>query len=157
MARYMIAPGRAIGKKGGGVYRHGDALPPLSASDIDRFVADGSLVPVPGFVAIDPADTPEPQPAEVDPAPEAEPQAAEPGDPASRFAPSAVSPPPETDAGSPSAGFDVPDKWPSIKRMPAFLEGKSAAEVRFLQANDSRVSPASEKVYTDALAALEAE
>jgi hypothetical protein len=41
--------------------------------------------------------------------------------------------------------------------MPAFLEGLSAYEVRFLQSEDPRVGASSIKVYEDALASLEAE
>lgn len=128
MARYKVAPGRAVGKKNGsGVIRSGDPLPDLSPADIARFLADGSIV--------------------LDEAVEKEPP--------QETAPSPISPPGEGADSAP--GFSVPSKWPSIKNMPAYLEGLSAAEVRFLQANDSRVSAASEQVYRDALAALEAE
>ena len=128
MSRYKGAPGRAVGKKnGGGGIRSGDPLPDLSPADIARLLADGSIV--------------------LDDAGEQEP----PKEPAS----SPISPPGEGADSAP--GFSVPSKWPSIKKMPAFLAGLSAAEVRFLQANDSRVSAASEQVYRDALAALGAE
>lgn len=143
MPRYVIAEGRQI-LTPRGVLIAGDSADTLSPADIALFLESGVIEAGEGA-----ADTPEPPqasaPVEVD------------SDSAAPAAPDAPSEPavsPQADAGA-APEFTIPDRWPSIRKMPAFLEGKSAAEVRFLQANDGRVSPASEKVYTDALAALE--
>ena len=128
MARYKIAPGRAIGKKsGGGVIRYGSPLPDLSAEDLARFIADGCVI-------IDDS-------AEMEPPQEPTP-----------------SPPSLSGGGVDSApSVSVPSRWPTIREMPAFLEGLSESEVRFLQSEDPRVGASSIKVYEDALASLEAE
>lgn len=111
MARYYVPKGRAIGNPNGrGVIRHGDPLPPLPQSAIDRFLADGSLAVVEEEVA--------PVGQEIAPAPE-------------------------------------PERLPSIKQMPAFLQGKTRAEIEAIRARDGRTSPAAQRVYTDALAALD--
>lgn len=122
MADYYIPHGRAIGNPHGkGLIKPGDPIPPLTAEQIARFVADGSLAVAPVTTTVAPPP-PAPEPIKrADDAPEQE-------------------GPPILD-DEPAPGLEIPTEWPAGgAKLTAFLADYERADVLTLQAADGRKS-----------------
>ena len=131
MARYYIPAGRAIGnpnRSGPRLIKAGDPIPPLTARQIDRFVADGSLALLdesPPVAVVEKPTPPRPPAAEPEP----------------------------LDPTEPEPGYEIPMRFPSSKALPEFLAGfDDEAHIRALWAADGRSS--ADRHYKKRLKAL---